>query len=390
MRLQNLKDVRERLLGYKLSSVARLTSLSLERLQAIEAGDEPDFYELSLLARVYGIDIEKLVEQPIHLAPGDGIELLTSMDEFKEIDDVTRARVVAAANAARDLVTLFELKHGESPRVRFLQERPRLSLDQREKNALPHQQGTALARQLRQQYSLSTNPIASMRDFVRDAFPDLFVLYAALGPHGPAGLGFADPLRGPVIVLNTQGKNENPCVRRFSLAHELCHLLIDWNGRESLASISGYFNERGLDRERRANAFAVRFLCPPSVLQRLSDPTGTDGRRARAKYGLPYAAWRKYLRNERSIELPRSPERGVAASWSRAEEPDNVANFPLEEVPTERRNSIAELAAELYSDGRIGRDEFADMMGVTPAEEVERVLDFFALDWPDERVAAEA
>ncbi len=379
--LQNLKEVRERLLGYRLDSVAHLSALSTERLRAIEAGDDPSFYELDRLARVYGIDADTLIDEPIRLAPGDSMGVLSTTDEFKKADDMTRASIVAAANAAHDVAELYQLKYDASPLPRFLQQRPQMSLDQRQKIAQPHQWGAELARQLRSHYKLGNEPIASMRDFVRDAFPSLFVLYAALGAYGPTGLSFADPVRGPAIVLNSHGKNIIPRVRRFSLARELYHLLVDWDGREPWASISGYFQERNRERERSANAFAIRFLCPP-----LSDAERDRDRNLHAKYGLPYAAWRTYLGHERYTDLPRAGEPGVEeAHWSRAEETHNVENFPLQNVPIERRTSIAELAAALYSEGRISRDEFADMLGVTPAAEMERVLDLFALDWPNTR-----
>ena len=53
-------------------------------------------------------------------------------------------------------------------------------------------------------------------------------------------------------------------VRRFSLAHELCHLLIDRDRAVSLAVASGPWAP--LDLERRANAFAAAFLMPSELV----------------------------------------------------------------------------------------------------------------------------
>lgn len=56
-------------------------------------------------------------------------------------------------------------------------------------------------------------------------------------------------------------------VRRFSLAHELCHLLLDRDRAVDLAIASGPWAP--LDLERRANAFAAAFLMPSQLVARL-------------------------------------------------------------------------------------------------------------------------
>lgn len=57
---------------------------------------------------------------------------------------------------------------------------------------------------------------------------------------------------------------EAVAVRRFSLAHELCHLLIDGDRAVSLAIASGPWAP--LDLEQRANAFAAAFLMPSELV----------------------------------------------------------------------------------------------------------------------------
>ena len=95
-----------------------------------------------------------------------------------------------------------------------------------------------------------------------------------------------------------------------------------------------------------------------------------------------------YIFNVLQQELPIQPppdlrDFGVHPRWTAAEEPIGIEGFPLQSAPPERRTSIAELAGSLYSRGQIGRDRFADLLGVTPAEEVEVVLDYLGLDLPD-------
>jgi Zn-dependent peptidase ImmA (M78 family) len=257
----------------------------------------------------------------------------------------------------------------------------------------PHPQGAthpAELRRARLPRIARDAPIPSVRDFVRAHFPSIAVLYARLGARGPAGLTFGDRQRGPTIVLNLEGKNENPLVRRFALGHELYHVLVDWTGHEPLVTISGYLHDAGLDRERRANAFAARLLCPESKVHKLRRGiSAEEAARKLGPFGLSYSALRLYLHNEANLELPRSPTGsfvglGTEVEWSLAEEPIGVANFPLAEVPPERRTDVARVAAELHSSGRLSRDAFASALGVTPASDLERVLAFFELDAPSD------
>jgi len=381
----DLKELREKLLGYRFESVVRLTGLAPERLRAIETGADPTVYEVERLAEVYGVDEEKLGEVPIELSPGDGVQVLASLAEFREIDDVTRARIVGAANAAREFVRLLRMESEDDPRNRFRKELGAVPGPNR--RFAPFRQGGMLATWVRRRWKLGSRPIRSLRDLVEQSLPAIGLLYADLGSNGPAGLTFADALRGPTIVLNLRGKNTNPSVRRFSLAHELCHLLVDWT-HEPLAVISGYLTESSLEREQRANAFAVRLLCPESVLDRIGRKrSDVEAARDLYRYGLHYSAIRLYLRKQANVELPPTPPPelaaiGTEAVWAQAEEPAGIRGFPLDDVPSERRTVVARTAARLYSAGRIPRDAFADALGVTPGHEVERVLDYFGLDTP--------
>lgn len=397
MQHYSLKEVREKLLRYRRESVSRMSGIALERLDDIEdAGSIPTVFEVDALSRLYGVDADRLAEDPIRLVPGDSVATLASLREFTDLDDLTRARIVAAANAARDLVQLRKLQSpADDPREQLKRESTLLT--PAKKNEPPYRQGSSCATQLRQRLGLKDEPIASLRDLVAERFPSISVIYANLTSDGPAGLSFVDPLRGPAIVLNLEGKNKNPCVRRFSMAHELGHILVDWNRHQPLAVISGYLHESHLEIEQRANAFAVRFLCPESVIRGLKPDALEDPKvlRALAKYGLPYRALCLYLRNEAGHDLPDvSSPAALALStesrWVAAEEPTGISGFPISGVPPERKTDVARFAARLYSEGRLARDRFADLLGVTPAAELESVLDFFDLPLPDDHAASVA
>ncbi|MCX5269738.1 ImmA/IrrE family metallo-endopeptidase [Streptomyces sp. NBC_00199] len=74
------------------------------------------------------------------------------------------------------------------------------------------------------------------------------------------------PQHVPTIALNSSyARGNSPHVNRFSVAHELCHLLYDRNRGRRLALASGPWAPVNI--ERRANAFAAMFLMPPHLVE---------------------------------------------------------------------------------------------------------------------------
>lgn len=347
-------------------------------------------WEAEALSHVYGIDADTLSASPIVLDPGDVVQVLPLVDEFQEVEGEVKLRILSAARAARDLYSLRAMLEEGDP---WAGHRGIPPLKSPRRGASPHEAGRYYAAQIRAAFGLGRSPIASVRDFLEEAFPHIAVLYAHLGSVSLSGVALGDAVRGPTILLNLEGKNQNPGVRRFSLLHELFHLLVDMHDREPLVTLSGFLQDAGLDRERRANAFAARLLCPEDVVQDLAKRTPANplavAERLIDEYGMHYGAARLYLRNVVRMELPDpSPDRLVASAtsprWQQAEEPVGIATFPLSGVPTERRTAIARRAATLYSVGKISRDRFAELLGLAPTEEVERVLGFLGLDLPDD------
>ena len=88
----------------------------------------------------------------------------------------------------------------------------------------------------------------------------------ALSDEKVRGVAIAGPHHRPGIVVNTShSANTHPRGYRFTLAHELCHLLFDREAGRRLATASGPWAPR--DVERRANAFAAMLLMPLSLVQ---------------------------------------------------------------------------------------------------------------------------
>ena len=81
------------------------------------------------------------------------------------------------------------------------------------------------------------------------------------------GIALVGSQHRPGILVNSRhSANDRPSGRRFTLAHELCHLVFDGFTGAQLAIASGPWAPR--DVERRANAFAAMFLMPHQLVRR--------------------------------------------------------------------------------------------------------------------------
>jgi Zn-dependent peptidase ImmA (M78 family) len=90
------------------------------------------------------------------------------------------------------------------------------------------------------------------------------VVDAALQTDSIRGVALAGEQMTPTIIINlTSPYNQTEEGRRFSIAHELCHILFDRSHARRVAISSGPWAPAGV--EKRANAFAAMLLMP-SVL----------------------------------------------------------------------------------------------------------------------------
>lgn len=81
------------------------------------------------------------------------------------------------------------------------------------------------------------------------------------------GVAMVGPDHRPGIAWNRLSPmNWTPPGRRFTLAHELCHILFDHGAGRRLSMASGPWAPVGV--EQRANAFAAMLLMPASLVQR--------------------------------------------------------------------------------------------------------------------------
>ena len=82
-----------------------------------------------------------------------------------------------------------------------------------------------------------------------------------LGEQGPRGVALAGGEVQATILVNLDDLRNSARGRRFTVAHELCHILFDRSRARSLAHTSTPWASPSV--EQRANAFAAMLLMPP-------------------------------------------------------------------------------------------------------------------------------
>ncbi len=148
------------------------------------------------------------------------------------------------------------------------------------KNASPHgkpwEDGYALADGLLddledRRFDLVENGSSNIRGLC--SYLGITINEKALDTDSIRGVALAGDGFSPTIMINTSSTyNINEDGRRFTVAHELCHVLYDQSRARRLAHASGAWVAPGI--EKRANAFAAWILMPPRLLQRYTSLAG--------------------------------------------------------------------------------------------------------------------
>jgi Zn-dependent peptidase ImmA (M78 family) len=126
----------------------------------------------------------------------------------------------------------------------------------------PWEQGYALAAMALEALDVDTSRAIDVRAIAGHRL-GITIDGVSLSDPSVRALSVAGPEHSPTMFLNDRyvdGTAEP--VQRFSIAHELCHLLLDPDRARNLAVTSGPWAP--LDIEQRANAFAAAFLLPES------------------------------------------------------------------------------------------------------------------------------
>ncbi len=221
---------------------------------ALEAGRRAvSSLELSRLARLYGRTVQEfLAEEPLEEDPvqalfranigseaGPGL-----MDDLRA--QVRRCRIAGGLEQrlGLDVPRGYEVSYGlAAPRARWEAVR----------------QGRVAAEQERRRLGLGSTPLWDMAALLREQGVRVAL---ALLPSDASGLFLHDREIRAVVLVNREHMRVR---RRFSLAHEYCHVLLDAN-RPAIVSRA---SNQGELIEVRANTFAAHFLIPPEGVLRV-------------------------------------------------------------------------------------------------------------------------
>lgn len=160
----------------------------------------------------------------------------------------------------------------------------------------PHDEGYRLAGDCREELGIAADQIFVDVDSVLSSLgvsiqDDVFETTAIRGV-AVAGSGFS-----PAVLVNKASfYNKNLAGRRFTLAHELCHILYDRTRAKKLSHLSGPW--ASARTEKRANAFAAMFLAPPSAIrQSLTELSIEAVHELATKVGMGISALVEHLYN---------------------------------------------------------------------------------------------
>ncbi|SCX57398.1 protein of unknown function [Variovorax sp. EL159] len=120
----------------------------------------------------------------------------------------------------------------------------------------------------------------------------------ALDTASVRGVAIAGAGLSPAILINEKNKfNASKGGRRFTLAHELCHILFDRSSAKRLSHVSGPW--ASIRVEKRANAFAAMFLATPHALSKALTGAELSGqmKNLSERFGIGIIALREHMHN---------------------------------------------------------------------------------------------
>lgn len=231
-------------IGQVEAGARSVSSLELDRVayavgRDIKAFFEDQFVEQDALAALFRSDPQLTGRAELLHALQDSLALGHEVTGLEQLLGIDRAQLLAAA---------YELP---VPRSRW--------------DAI--QQGQKVASDERQRLGAGLSPTGDLAELLEAQ--GLRTAAVSL-PDNISGLTLSDPKIGVFVVINA---DHAPLRKRFSLAHEYAHVLID---RDRSGALSRAENRADL-LEVRANAFAAEFLMPAEGVNQFVHALGKGG-----------------------------------------------------------------------------------------------------------------
>ena len=262
---QKLREAREAAC-FSIEGMAQLLGLVPDNLRALEDGsqipDSPTLRNYAMLfgTRVPGFLAHGAAHSPATLLFRSAAEHCAPLSEELGAEDLRLlGDFLACAADAHNL-----------ERALGLPEPVQISIAPPDQTRPDWEQGRECARCVREQLGLGDEPILSMCELLEQRLRwSLFFVTPDDLSAAVDGASTSDPK--PAILINLVGGRETWWRTRMSLAHEMCHILVDARilAQPYLLSPHGRFQarnwalvERFQSIEARANAFAAYLLVP--------------------------------------------------------------------------------------------------------------------------------
>ncbi len=227
--------------------VARYLGVSRSTVAQMELGNRAvTSLELDRLAYLYGRDIRSFLADEFR--PEDALVAVFRRHPEMARNDLVLAAVRESLAAGREVTNLERLLGVDvdlTALPSYGQRAPRTKWE-------AIQQAERIAAEERRRLGLGSAPLPSVGELLEGQ--GVRTAQAPL-PEDVSGLTVAEPDVGVLVVVN---REHVPWRKRFSFAHEYCHVLLDRDEKGTISRAS----DRDTLPEVRANAFAAAFLMP--------------------------------------------------------------------------------------------------------------------------------
>jgi len=372
---------RRRSMGLTRQQVARFAGLDIAKMEEIESSSDRDRVTVQEIERVafkLGLDEAQIAYQGLAGDTTIGARLKemrsdnenatlspTSVLTFAEAASVIRVqhRLMKSLGVGSERSSEFEPDgyYGSGPNPAW-------------------KVGQELSERARRILELGYAPVKSMRALVEDTLC-IPVVHVELAQRTIAGATISvtdgdETWRG--IVLNLTGGNENPLVRRATIAHEIAHLLFDpeeYLNKVRVDTYDGIASDprRAPDEvdtghyrvEQRANSFAISFLAPLGEVRDMAKPpfAPADVSRVVSEYGISVTAASYHVVNAsyQKEDPPRDVPADNGDDWKGVEN-FAVDFFPISTTPITRRGRFAALVVRAFRRGLISTESAAEYL----------------------------
>jgi Zn-dependent peptidase ImmA (M78 family)/transcriptional regulator with XRE-family HTH domain len=358
-------------LGLDIRHVARQANVGADIVEAAEASKRLSIRDYERIARVLGLD-ERFLS--VRSEPEGNERIAVRLRTVGRNESyMSQSTVVALAEAAWVAMCQSRLERELNLVPEPVDIRPDSYYGGPGSPAF--ERGYELAQHARSKLGLGQEPIKSMRDLCESTL-GLPIIQAPLG-NDVAGATIEVDGQRRAVVVNLDGHNRNPYIRRATVAHELGHVLYDPPSRLNNLRVDAYAD---LDRdvaqvrdpvEQRANAFAVEFLAPQAAAIARYRESPQDGLAAvMHTFGVSFTTARYQLWNGLNRTVSLDELRSDNLRWMsnvEAEESYTVDYHPIVGIRPARAGRFSAVVVRAASERRISWDTAAEWLITTPA-----------------------